>query len=306
VAEFDTVIIVHKPTRLEDLLRRYTTKQQVKFVLESRGDSYDAYLREHETYMSSLRHTVQATPTALRIHQVDRDSVKTYTFAERDVIVTVGDAGLVVNVAKYAKRQPIISVNPDPRTYDPVLSTCTTDAYDKVLQGVVAQQYKAEELTMAEVTLNDGQQLLAINDLFIGKKTHVSARYEIAYNKAQEQQSSSGVIVSTGTGSTGWLNSWVTGAKAVAGDSWNGPKVPFPREASSLIFAIREPYPSPVTGTSIVWGVVDAYKPLEITSAMPEDGVIFSDGVESDYLEFNAGTKAVIKPAAAKARLVRY
>ena len=34
--------------------------------------------------------------------------------------------------------------------------------------------------------------------------------------------------------------------------------------------------------------------PLVVTSLTPDNGVIFSDGVESDYLEFGSGVRAQI------------
>ena len=37
---------------------------------------------------------------------------------------------------------------------------------------------------------------------------------------------------------------------------------------------------------------------------MPENGVIFSDGIESDYLAFNAGMQATIGVAERAGRLV--
>ena len=43
---------------------------------------------------------------------------------------------------------------------------------------------------------------------------------------------------------------------------------------------------------------------MNIVSQMPENGVIFSDGIETDFLEFNSGTHAVIKIAEKKGLLV--
>jgi hypothetical protein len=37
---------------------------------------------------------------------------------------------------------------------------------------------------------------------------------------------------------------------------------------------------------------------------MPENGVIFSDGIESDFLEFNSGTEVVIAVAERQGRLI--
>jgi hypothetical protein len=43
---------------------------------------------------------------------------------------------------------------------------------------------------------------------------------------------------------------------------------------------------------------------MRLISQMPENGVIFSDGIESDYLEFNSGTLAEIGIAEKKGQLV--
>lgn len=69
---------------------------------------------------------------------------------------------------------------------------------------------------MAEARLSDGQVLRAVNDLFIGPRSHTSALYELTHGSTTEFPSSSGLIVSTGLGSTAWLKSIVTGSLAIA------------------------------------------------------------------------------------------
>jgi len=164
-------------------------------------------------------------------------------------------------------------------------------------------------VTMAEAKLNTGLSLCAVNDLFIGMKSHGSARYRIASGKAAEDHSSSGVIVSTGLGSTGWFKSLMTGAAAVAAaagrarDAVPG-ETSFPWESEHLFFTVREPFPSKTTGTALVFGKVTSAQPLVIESHMGEGGVIFSDGIEQDFLEFNSGSKATIALAQRRGRLV--
>ena len=65
---------------------------------------------------------------------------------------------------------------------------------------------------MTQAVLNDGRSLFAVNDLFIGQKTHISARYILKQGDQQEAQSSSGIIISTGAGSSGWHRSILAGA----------------------------------------------------------------------------------------------
>ena len=162
---------------------------------------------------------------------------------------------------------------------------------------------------MAESKLNDGQSILGFNDLFIGAKTHVSARYDIAQGKQKEYQSSSGIIVSTGAGSTGWLQSVYTGAsnvvRALGGqvkDQKNGGRMPW--DTDHLIYAVREPFPSKATGTQMSFGVITKNKPLKLTSHIAENGVVFSDGIEADYLQFNSGATATIRVADKKAMIL--
>jgi len=175
---------------------------------------------------------------------------------------------------------------------------------------------------MAKASLNNGQTIYAVNDLFIGPKSHGSARYVIRSGDLSESQSSSGVIVSTGMGSSGWFSSLITGAKGVsaafaaaaarggAGESKlalgvapsHSPR--FPWNADHLYFTVREPFPSKTTGTALVFGRIGASGSLQIDSLMPERGVIFSDGIEADFLEFNSGSKATIGLAERQGRLV--
>ena len=60
---------------------------------------------------------------------------------------------------------------------------------------------------MAAARLDDGQELLALNEVFVGHASHQSARYTLALGERAERQSSSGLIVATGTGATGWAAS---------------------------------------------------------------------------------------------------
>ena len=156
--------------------------------------------------------------------------------------------------------------------------------------------------------LDDGQVLRAVNDLFVGRQTHASARYEISQGSARENQSSSGVIVSTGLGATGWLKSILAGASGIARvfgvPDPIGPAHSFDRSAPELYYTVREPYPSASTGADMVFGRITARSPLQIVSSMPENGVIFSDGMEQDFLQFNSGSVVTIGIADQRGYLV--
>lgn len=165
------------------------------------------------------------------------------------------------------------------------------------------------EVTMTRAQLNDGQTLYAVNDLFIGQRTHVSARYQIVLGSKKEQHSSSGIIVSTGLGSTAWLKSIVAGAativKSISQTNLNLKLNSNIRwDIDYLFFSVREPFPSKTSQAGLVFGQVKKNTPLKIVSQMPDNGVIFSDGIENDFLNFNSGVEATISVAPKRGHLV--
>jgi hypothetical protein len=164
---------------------------------------------------------------------------------------------------------------------------------------------------MAQATMSDGQTLRTVNDLFIGPRSHTSALYELSYGDKTEFQSSSGLIVSTGLGSTAWIKSVVTGSMAIAksmgmigslDESYR--YEPMAWDTPTLEFAVREPFPSRASQTTLVFGPFGREAPLRIRSRMPDSGVIFSDGIEADFLRFTAGMEATVSVSPVQGRLV--
>src|SRR5215510_5866464 len=94
--------------------------------------------------------------------------------------------------------QPIVAVNPEPGRFDGILLPFLPDQARSVVIKVMEANARFREVTLAEIKLQDGQRLLAFNELFIGARSHVSALYRITCGKKSEIQSSSGVLISTG------------------------------------------------------------------------------------------------------------
>ena len=303
------IILVTQRTRLEDLIRRYNTYGQTEFIISHNGGDFADYRLEHEIYQGAMHTALSALQTFGRVQVLDRDLVPNYLFGKQDIVVAVGRDGLVANVLKYLlDGQPLIGVNPDPKRWDGQLLPFLPEDLGKILPEVIRGYRNAQSITLAQATLNDGQVLRAVNDLFVGRQTHASARYEISQGGARESQSSSGVIVSTGLGATGWLKSILAGASGIARvfgvPDPIGPAHSFDRSAPELYYTVREPFPSASTGVDMVFGRITAKSPLQIASNMPENGVIFSDGMEQDFLQFNSGAMVTIGIADQKGYLV--
>jgi hypothetical protein len=320
------ITVITRPTRLAGLLKRWATRGQAKYKFRANKmaralqagnvdeaaraqtvDDVDFDLLEDEdqTYQLAVKSLARDLDLGIPVQTIDRSLMPTYDFALSAAVVVLGQDGLVANVAKYVGDVPVIGVNPDPQRIDGVLLPFQVAEARSVLQRVLAGKGRVRKVTLAEVQLQDGQRMLAFNDLFIGVRTHVSARYHIRVGNRAESQSSSGVLISTGAGSTGWMSS-VYNMVAAMTDA-RSTFVVRPRlnwEDPRLLWAVREPFVSRTSEASLVCGTLEAGSHLEIESMTPENGVIFSDGIESDNLEFNAGTIATIGVATQKAHLV--
>jgi NAD kinase len=310
MATFDKLVLVTRKTRLQQLVERFNSKGQARFYIEHAGGDFADYAAEDDAYRSSLdtlHRTLDRGDLGLRVQTLERAIVPTFLFAPSDLVVAVGQDGLVANVAKYAGAQPIVAVNPDPARFDGVLLPFRTDGARAAVARVLEGKARLCDVTLAEARLADGQHLLAFNDLYLGSRTHVSSRYSISIGgDPAEEQSSSGVLVSTGAGSTGWLSSVFNMAAAVAaftgGSAGTPPALSW--EDPRLCYVVREPFASKASGIRLVAGVIAPGQTLTIESHMPQGGVIFSDGVEADALRFDSGATATIAAAAQRTRLV--
>jgi len=304
------LILVVRKTRLADLVARFNNVEQARFYVEHAGQDFSDYLAEDEVYQASVRESVSVLEQVGRVQILDRTFLPNFLFGPDDVVIALGQDGLVANTLKYLGGQPLVGVNPDSRRWDGVLLPFAVADLRLIVPETLEGKRPVKMVTMAEARLNNGQRLRAVNDLFVGPKSHTSARYRIRSGETEERHSSSGLIVSTGLGSTGWLKSLVAGATGISaalglGQRASAEQSSFPWDADHLVFTVREPFPSRTTQTGLVSGQVSVQQPLLLTSLMPENGVIFSDGIEADFLEFNSGSEATISICGEKGRLVR-
>lgn len=297
------IIVVTRKTRLDELVKKYNTLEQARFYIEHLGADFSDYMNEHINYWEEVTKVKKICAMKARMQVVDREYLPNLMLGADDIIVVLGQDGLVANTLKYTNGQPVIGMNPDPSRWDGVLLPFSPQQTLFVIDKVLQKEYDTKDVTMAEARLTNGEYMIAVNDLFIGRKTHASARYSIMIDGKKDHQSSSGIIVSTGLGSTGWYKSIVTGAGKIMGSTKSGVRG-LDWSEEKLFYNVREPYPSNATDTNIVFGEISNSQEIRIMSQMPEEGVIFSDGMEDDAVEFTAGMEAVIRIADQKGKLV--
>jgi hypothetical protein len=281
---------VHRRTELDELIARHGTRGQAGFFLGSRARSLEEVDNRHAAVRDALASVTAAIPLDWRRAEVERADLDRFLFTPDDVVV-VGQDGLVANVAKYLDGQPVIGIDPEPDRNPGVLVTHTPADTRELLHAHDAVQHR----TMVQTLSDDGQRLLALNEIYLGHPSHQTARYRLTPPAcAAEHQASSGLIVATGTGSTGWCRStWLERHSHLA--------LPHPTE-HRLLWFVREAWPSPTTSAEHTEGeLTDTPLTVDIES---DHLVAFGDGIEADALPLTWGQTVTLNRAPQTLRLV--
>jgi NAD kinase len=292
-------VLVHRRTELQELLARHGTRGQAAFFLACRGRSIEEVAARHHAARAAITAVTSVIPAGWRRGMVERADLPRFLFEPGDVVVVVGQDGLVANLAKYLDGQIVVGINPEPSRNPGVLVPHPPGSAPALLAAAASPQADehAEQLSMAEATTDDGQQLTALNEIYLGQSSHQTARYTLTLPGGHaEPQASSGLIVSTGTGATGWCRSaWLERRSTLA--------LPAPAE-QRLAWFVREAWPSLATGTTLTEGDLTAGLSLTL-SAESDQLVIFGDGMETDSIPLAWGQAARIGLSPKTLRLLR-
>ncbi|MFC4149134.1 hypothetical protein ACFO0M_23020 [Micromonospora mangrovi] len=293
------VVVVSRRSELDELLARHGTRAAAAWYLRERGRDLAEVVDRHDALQAALTTVGAAVPADWRRGAVDRDDLPRFLFGPEDVVVAVGPDGLVANVAKYLDRQPVVGVDPEPGRNAGVLVRFTAGQLAGLLPAVAAGAAPTRGRAMVRAALDDGQELVGLNEVYVGHASHQSARYLLTVPDGQptrrERHSSSGVVIGSGTGATGWCAS-------IARDRPGAPRPPAPEEAA-LCWYVREAWPSPVTGVSLTAGRITGAERLELVAE--SDGLVaFADGLEADRLALSWGQRLTVDVAPQRLTLV--
>lgn len=290
------VVLVHRRTELDELTARHGTRQHAAWFLSQRGQDLEELQQRADADADALQ-VVQATvPAGWRTGRVERADLDRFLFAPEDIVVVVGQDGLVANVAKYLTGQPVIGVNPDPSRNSGVMVRHGASEVAGLLTALTSGHLAPEARTMVAASTDDGQTLLALNEIYLGQPTHQTARWSLTVpERGTERQATSGMIVATGTGATGWCRSIVHD---------RGVRVPLPGPTDAwLAWFVREAWPSPSTGADLTGGLLEQGHAVEVV--VESDGLVaFGDGIEADRLTLSYGQVVTIGVAAQHLQLI--
>ena len=134
---------------------------------------------------------------------VERSDLSRFLFEPEDVVVVVGQDGLVAN--RQVPRRPAGDrCRPEPGHR----GGCWPGTGRRPSRRCWGRSRRAGPDRGADdgvPAAEDGEELVALNEVYLGHPGHQSARYRLTLPDGNsERHSSSGLLVGSGTGSTGW------------------------------------------------------------------------------------------------------
>jgi NAD kinase len=209
---------------------------------------------------------------------------------DADLVLTLGGDGTFVRAAHLVEDSPIIGINSNPETSEGALASITVNEIGK-LKNLNEGKFEIIERQRADVILN-GNLLdeKAVNEVYAGSKRQFhTSRYKIKFKGNEEEQRSSGIVVSTGTGSEAWFLS--AGGK------------PFHYNEKKLCFIVREPYfGKRIFVPTLLNGEISPEEKLEIESTRDYGGVI---AINDSVYDFNTGDRVEIRLSEKPLRVIK-
>ena len=212
----------------------------------------------------------------------NRDKLKKIQFKNKDLIIAVGGDGTFLRAAQFSDNQLLFGVNADVKNKEGFFMKSSRNDFEKKLKKIIKSKAKIKKLPRLEAYINNKKiETLALNEFFIGaRKSYHAAKYKIQVKNKIERQKSSGILVTTPTGSYAWAKSCCN--KTLHLNSKN------------FQFVVREPYEGKVfKNYKLKYEVLSRNKKIIILSEML-DGILIADSVGKEQ-SLKSGSKAIIK-----------
>jgi len=196
---------------------------------------------------------------SLKIETIWKNIISKDHLKDKDLVISIGGDGTFLSASHYIENTPILGVNSDKNRSEGALTTIELNQLNNKIRKILENKIKIKEYTREKIVIHHKDRKIetesALNETFFGNiNPHHTTNYEIEYKNKKENQKSSGVVVSTGTGSTAWYHSM--GGFA------------FGRERKQLRFRVRELYKRKLHKSKIKKGKIKQNERLVIISKM--------------------------------------
>ena len=213
---------------------------------------------------------------------VNRDNLGKSHFRNVNFVVAVGGDGTFLRAAQFIGSQLLFGVNSDVKSKEGSFMKSNKNDFEEKFKKIMKGRIKTSRLPRLEACINNKKiETLALNEFFIGaRKSYHAAKYAIQVGGKKEKHKSSGILVTTPTGSYAWAKSCCSKT--------------LPLNSKNCQFIVREPYEGKVfKNYKLKYGVLRKNQKIKIVSEMLA-GILIADSVSMEY-SFKNGSKAAIR-----------
>ncbi|MFH0936911.1 MAG: hypothetical protein V1808_01300 [Candidatus Daviesbacteria bacterium] len=218
---------------------------------------------------------------------IGRNRLNKTIAAGANLIIALGGDNHFLYVSHFINGQLLLGINSDPTSSEGALTYFTVKSLKDFWSKLEADDFKIEEWPRLQIALNGKKiQALATGDIFIGESRRENmSRYLISLDGQEEEQKSSGLLITTGAGSTGWYDS------ACHYLFENGNK--FPKTKQEARYLVTEVYRGKLSKYQMLEGGFGPGQKLIISSLNDSSGEISIDSLVR--CKFNRGSQAIIE-----------
>ena len=217
------------------------------------------------------------------IHKLaNRDKLNKNHFRNKDIIIAVGGDGTFLRAAQFVDNQLLFGVNSDIKDKEGFFMKSNKNNFENKIKKLIKGKARIKKLQRLEAYIGFKKiGALALNEFFIGpKKSYHAAKYVIQIDGKKERQKSSGILITTSTGSYAW-------AKSCCNKT-------LPLDSKNYQYVVREPYEGKVfKNYGLKYGILNKNQKISIVSEML-DGILIADSVSKEY-NLKNGSKATIR-----------
>jgi len=188
----------------------------------------------------------------------------------KDLVIVVGGDGTFLRAAHHIDDTPIFAVSSDVRYNEAFYAQATPNNFVKKFKLLLKGKFRIRKMPRLEAKIN-GNKLPypAVNEIFFGSRhPYHTSRYVIKVKGKSEFQKSSGVLITTSSGSTGWAKSAAKGKLKI--------------QKNGFGYVVREPYLGRLTKSKLLKGSLSAKEKIRITSQM-HAGIVVVDSSEKSH-----------------------
>jgi len=282
---FNKIIIVPKMSKFEyDIHRLNLNQEQMINQYKKEKVDVEKIIQSHERQHNNLNVLKDRIPQATII---SREHMNREHANNADLVIPFGGDNHFQYVSHFLDKTTILGVNSDPFLSEGALTSIRSDKIDEAIERIKSGNFTIENWTRLQVWLNETKvNNYAISEIFIGEERRRDmSRHILEINRKKEEQKSSGIIITTGSGSTGWYDSSIRYLFP------EGNK--FDKKEKYARFLITEPYRGKLNGYSMLEGKLDYGQELNLYSLNDSQGNLLIDCL--DEFKFLRGDRVKIK-----------